>query len=261
MKLGIGLGLSSGTVLRRSVAFTPASISGIVADFDADVGISTDTGVSAWTNQATANHLSQASPSNQPTLVAEDANFNGHASVNTVSGDEHYMVGHGLAQYAQGSSQAITIIEVCRHTGSGSGRIPIGFGRSDQLVGGLLRRRISTSGTQVHYQRNADGAGGASIQATSVIDFGDSPIILSSVYSGAAMSSWTSGTLRHDAEALTSAAITPDQFAIGGAVTTTVGSFASMSWTRILIYSRAITTEERGQIEAYLSTRYGIALS
>lgn len=246
---------------RRSLAFAPSSLSGLVLDLDADVGVTTAGGsVTAWLDQSGVGN--NASGGTAPAHTASSANFNGHGFVAFTSASSQYLTCHSAGQYFGGDDGSWTLVDVRRTTASAT-RVNYGAGAS----GNNAEIYLAVATTD-DWQYNRSNSGGAStktpIGVQNLVALNTTHIAINR-HSATVFDWWQngvqdSGLTNADANTTTLGAF--DRFSIGSRFqSNAASSFANMQLSRLLLYNRALTNAELGQLQAYLATRYGVSVT
>ncbi|RIK80207.1 MAG: hypothetical protein DCC68_11640, partial [Planctomycetota bacterium] len=102
----------------RPVAPLPYRITGVAADYDAAVGVTTTPAkVSAWTDATgNGNNLAQATDGNRPTFVAASEHFRGWPAIRFVKSATTYLFGSSLpiCTPLSGADKPFTVFAVVR---------------------------------------------------------------------------------------------------------------------------------------------------
>ncbi len=235
----------------------PLSIAGLVAWYRGDLGITLNgTTVSAWADQSgNGNHLTQGVALSQP--LYEAAGFGGKPSV-LFDGSNDTLVGTGASLLGvQGNDLPFTMVAAYAHlTKDGSFRSHWGWDANgvtqDQMIlvdsGGIgstfWQRHDDVTQLQTAFLTNADNT--------------PAPHVVSTVFAGTTISGWQDGALKANGLGLNTASVDVTQFrlSVGGG-----GAFSNDRWGELVIYNRALTTDERRQLEVYMGARYGIVIA
>jgi hypothetical protein len=253
MQIGIGIGIP-GSVVGGAAAFTPTSLSGCVLWLRADLGVTLNgSTVSAWADQSSAgNHASQGTAANQPTYSATSGP--GSTSGITFDGTADYLAANGVASTFSGTDKAWTVI-LSAKLPSGSTRVP-------------WASASSVAGNPIMYVEAPFGAGTDTFRP---IRRDDAGAIVAPTYTvtGAADNSWrgfqfncsgTAMTIRNNGTTTASQSLdvglqTLDRWSLGAVLAASPSSFSNAVMAEVIVYSRALTTDESTQIYNYQVAR------
>lgn len=239
-----GYGLGNGRLGGRggAKAFTPLSLSGLVAWYRADLGV-TGSPVSAWADQSgtgDANkNLVQATGTKQPTLNASDAAYNNQATLSFASASTQQLVS-GIWSAALTSPKTILFI------GNFSGAAVLQYALDGLAVNTAA---ISNNAAAVNIVINS-GAGLSSVVANNGV-----PQAIVGVYQVA-------GAIYDNAKT----AIASGSAGTSSSTGLTVGSAGNLGAplngkiAEIAAWSRALSAAEVAQLLAYAGSRYSIAI-
>jgi hypothetical protein len=234
-----------------AVAFAPDDLSNLYAQWTADAGLSSG---ALWTDQYQGFALTQATGANQPTYTASDTD--GMPSL-SFDGVNDVMV--GPAGFSLPGDPALTIFLVCKPTSIAAGAYsaPFGWGNGSGSLSCFAVLFNYVNGGQPSVQTG--GGNGVSFNAN--LTTGWQQYMFKKTAGGLAT---TSSARRNgvDQSTLTNtSASTPNV----GTGTINLGRFADASSyfysgkiRELIIYNRALTSTEIGQVEAYLASKWAL---
>lgn len=241
-----------GDLAQPLASFTPAGLSGLVADYDPYLitGLADAAAISSCPDGSGNSRTAvQATGANQPTY--RTSIFNGRPSMRFDGVNDYLLYDAGSTFYTGNTAsffivhKPITVINNGRCLALWNGTLS-DFNRPNVQPG--------TYGTtnQGDYR---DGA-----LATVPQPSAGTASIYSDVYNGTSQQAWKNGTA---GTGPISGIIATDPFAFREfflGCGNGPGSYNNFDLGRILIYNRALTTTERRQVEAYLGALYGITV-
>lgn len=238
--VGIGVGFGSG------VPFSPKQLPGLQAWYRADMGITTATGVSAWSDSSgtgdSNKNLSQATGAKQPTLNATDAAYNNKPTLSFLGSSVQYLRS-GTWSVALAQPDTIIVVGSLTSAGASAQRYLDGLIVNAQLI---FYNQATT--------KNSIYAGSA-LDAAAVTN--TSPHIVVGNFNNTTSKIWDTaktGTAGTVGSASNLAGIT---IGVGGDTTTSplTGKIAE-----IIMYSGTLNQTQINAVLAYLGTRYGISI-
>jgi len=241
---------------RQAGGFTPRSLSGLAGWWDAnDTSTITLNGstVSEWRDKSGASrHMSQGTAANQPSYVSSD--LGGRATVRLAASTNNRLNTSGVYMDVLGNdtSQLITIFAVLKSTNATLDQKTIG--ECDNASGFGWYHRFSSPTNSFFDAGNAGTAraGGSASQAA----FQNGAIYVGRRSSGN-VDQWVNNTLI--AGSITNAS--GSLRTAGNNVFCIRGSGGTLSYAEIVIYNRALTTDERSSVQRYLGSKWSIALA
>ena len=259
----------------RATGFTPRSISGLVAWFDAD-DVSTftlnGTAVSEWRDKSGNGYaVSQGTGNNQPDRTGTVL---GRATVDFDGSNDCLFADNTGISAAFSGDKSITAFVVCQmHTTAEAAVNNLGvwlsIGSTSSGTPFLYMRAAADSGNFQFVARNDASSTTGGIFGSSDLLGGASPssfiVSLTSPSQGTAVerahsvvrASTTSATLT-SAASRPAGNITVNKFTIGALGTTTFSDFFPARISEVILYSKALTADERGKIVALLAKKYNV---
>lgn len=240
MRIATAIGIPNRQNPALGALFTPKSLSGIVIWLRGDKGTTIATGVSNWADTLSGGGLAvaQGTGAAQPTLTANNAAFNNRATVNFDGVDDFLQGAFALVQ-----PEDVYIVM----------RWNAAFSAVDTVMDGNAGDTARVQRTSAAGLRQRSGGG-----APSNIDYaGQTPTsvhVYRFLYNGASTQPFTDGVAAAGATNLGAAAMTG----------LTLGGFpagaqvGNVSMAEVIIYNRQLSTQEAGQLTAYLRSEYSI---
>lgn len=260
----------------RPVTPPPYRITGLAADYDAAVGVTTTpTKVSAWTDATgNGNNLAQATDANRPTYVAASEYFCSWPAIRFVKAATTYLFGASLpiCTMLSGSDKPFTVFAVVRRaTKISADEYLWTIGNSAQagqsyISGGYRYQNSNSQRVNSDVRDDAGTAATVSTGMNEITDFG--PQVLCWSFSGTVASIYVVGAsqnLRYDAVPNTNGtgsdysaqgAITFNRFSLGAQLRSSASRPSEIDLARVLVYDRELTTDERSLVADYLTGRY-----
>lgn len=239
MPAGFGAFGSAGSGYVGS-GFTPRSIAGCVLWLRADLGVTIATGVNAWADQSgVGNNVTQGTGSKQPTVNTADAAYNGKDTFSFASASAQCLQG----TFVSSITQPFTLFLVGQNGRSGSQSYFDG-----STVGGRCECYNDATTDKVY-------AGSAFVSAA---DNSTSPRIMTYEMNGASSKIYISSN---------TAAVTGNPGTDGlagatiGAAYDKANDVLNGKIAEVILYTGALSAANQDMVRAYLSARYGIALS
>jgi hypothetical protein len=269
------MGMSPRLLRPRATGFNPRSISGLTAWFDADDASTftlNGTAVSEWRDKSGNGYaVSQGTSNNQP---ARTGTVLGRATVDfDGSNDCLFADSTGISSAFSGDKSLTAFVVGQMHTTAEAAINNVGawfsFGSTSSGTPVYYMRGVADSGNfQLALRNDASSTTGGMFVSSDLLG-GASPssfvVSLTSPSQGTAVqrahsvvrSSTTSAT--NTASAARSAGNTTlNRFTIGALGTTTFSDFFPARISEVILYSKALSTEERANIVAWLAKRYNV---
>lgn len=226
--------------------FLPRNLTGILAWWRADLGISLGTGVSAWADQSgngDANrNATQGTAANQPTYIASDANFGNRASVSFDAAPKNLATG----VWTVNLGAPYTMFLVARVvTANHNARVVASNGASaiDAYFGNIATQ-LYTDGPLGSYTQEALAIGAA---PASRIVLASTAGPTSEMYSNSAVANQAFGGFTN---ANTSTAVTIGNYIVPG-------PYWGWDIAELGFVNRLLTAAEIVRLNAYFRSRYG----
>lgn len=237
---GIGLRLGGG---RIDASFLPSSITGLAAWWRADLGFTIATGVSQLNDQSgvgdSNRNLVQATGSKQPTRNATDAAYNNQSTLSFASASSQQLDSAGA--WVSAISQPYTIFIVGQDGGAGF------QGWASNTASSVAINYGNGSANIVMYA----GSFLASNQGASA-----SPKVVGAVFNGGSSAIYENARTARATGAAGATALA--QLTLGA--NPGAGIFLNGKIAECVVYSKALSAPEIGQLCDYFTTRYGIAI-
>jgi hypothetical protein len=231
---------------------SPVDIAGLQAWYDAaDAATITDAGggaVSQWDDKSgNARHVTQSTGTARPTTGSLTQN-----SLNVLSfdGGDH-LVRTSAFWYGLGSCTVFLVAKIT----SGSNTTFVAEGRSGNANGIYQISNVVTStNARFYYETNAastqvdinTGAATTTARRLTIIDSGTSASITDESANTGSDGSYTRSTF------------TPDRFALGALVRTTVAAQITGWIAEVVIYTGVLSAPDIAVVETYLDTKWGL---
>ncbi|WP_363464441.1 PQQ-dependent sugar dehydrogenase [Halogeometricum borinquense] len=214
--------------------------SGLVGHYEADSGVQMNaSGVTGWTDKSgNGNDLSAAGA---PQFDADGANGAGAIAFD---GEDDVLDRSGLTGFSGGSEDRSMFL-VANYTDNNGGFGGVAYGRGgNNKAFGLV---VDDKG-----RLTVQGFGGGNDFPSDKQGLGAGRLTQSVVYEGGQFTQYAngqqlnSGTHQFDTN--------PQRFVVGGEITPP--PYTEMRVSAVLVYNRALSTEERQQVQSYLSEKY-----
>lgn len=237
-----------GTVHTTGGAFTPASISGLVAWYKADVGVTTSSGnVSAWADQGGNGYNLSGTPvgGQSPTVTA--GGLNGLDILNWPNSTNGNLSTGAAAVTLGGTGSQASVFVVMRYTGNNNSRVvSYSVGGSDTAANAFISQFVSASTTINGFSNGVKGAltttNNTWAQVGSIFDGTNNTLYLNNV-AGTPVSSTNSFSATGGLN-------------VGG--TPSGGNQYIGDIAEIVIYNVALTGTDRSNLAAYFFARWGV---
>lgn len=237
--------------VRASGSFAPSQISGLVFDHDCDLIPGSDGDAIAAHTFAVA--FSQATAGKRPVLKKAANGINGH-NVLRFSGAQAW---RSTAAIDLSGTNGVTIFTVANVTGAAATRILYEFGTTLFTVGAL---DINFSSANV-CQFAANGNVGFS-----TFNASGTPVGTNLCYSGVhdfslstdETTGWINGASSGSRSANSNNTVNFGNYVLFVGARNESSFYITADIARIILYNRALSSTERGQVEAYLSSLYAL---
>lgn len=227
---------------RPSGPFTPASLSGLALWLDASdaATITTATGVSAWADKSgNGRNATQATGTAQPTV--QSAAQNGKNTLRFTGANSQFLT---LASALNFSSTGYTILAVIRRGGpTGTNKVEV---LGSAANAGVTALEWWTTG--VFY---SNGVGGLSRGQSSTTQASTAYNVVSAVCPSAA-----DGKIYFNGADISSVAYAAATMSSLDRIGYSDSGYTNGEIAEIVVYGRALNTTERGNVEAYLKTKW-----
>ncbi|HEY3351958.1 MAG TPA: hypothetical protein VGQ83_01795, partial [Polyangia bacterium] len=219
-----------------AVTPTPKSVAGLRLWVEASTGLTMNgTGVATWADQSgTGNHLTQATASRQPTVVANA--INGRPALATAAAAQQTMT------VATNFPAPVTVIYVAQMSGTTRGRILNGLA-NNWLLGWW------NAAEDKAYHEGWISPSTLSPTATA------NPYLYSSVSTGALTTIFRGGAQLYSNAG---GVVGPNGLSLSGYMPTQV-EFSDARIAEVLVYGGALSAADRQAVEAYLTAKYRLA--
>jgi len=231
----IGLGVRLPHRHGRGTGFQPTKLAGLLGWWRADLGTTVATGVSAWADQSGNGFAAtQAVGANQPTLVAAHVALNSQAALSFDTTDSFAV---DLDSVTDKDYSVFFVLDPTAATG----RYDLFDALSDDRL--VFAHRISGADDPGYY----NGSWRDSLVAAT-----DDPQSLCYI-----LEQGVGGKVYVDGVQIGGTLDYASKLTISGITMPSVRP-ETMVIAEVIVYSRALTTAERGEVDAYLAARYGL---
>lgn len=222
--------------------FTPASVSGVLAWYRADLGVTTSTGVSGWSDQSgsgdAGRNLTQATGTKQPSVNASDASYKNKPTLSFASGSGQYLTS---GAWSTGSmSEPYTIFIVGNDDGTSTNQV-------------FVDNQIGASGESLLWNLGGVYAVGA---VSSGIAASATPKVIIAQHNGASSSINVSAST---ATPISAPSETMTGITAGASIAP--GTYLNGKIAEMAFWARALTPTEVAALNTYAHNRYGILIS
>jgi len=254
-----GIGISIGVPGRGGGDNTPVpyAVSGLVAWFDATIGVTKDGSnrVSAWSDRVNSHSISQAVGGSQPLYSA--TGFNSRPGIQFVKTRPDYLVGSStLATLVSGSDKPYTLIMSVVQVDGATYQQFAGWGSS----GGTTPNCSVYIASAAARFRQAKRDDLAVLKSSTVsVALNTTPHIFSQVNTGTLGSTWVDGSTEETNLDLDVGTTTLNRFALGAAPAG--GTPSNITFADVLVYDSALAAADRNAIEKYLGALRGVTVA